>query len=117
MAICSLPPYTEPMTRLLLCLLPAAALAQQWVPQQSGSKASLRGVSAVSMNVAWASGTGGTYLKTTDGGKTWTAAVVPGAESLDFRDLHAVDAHTVYLMSIGPGDKSRIYKTTDAGAN
>ena len=40
---------------------------------------------------------------------------VAGAESLDFRGIHAIDAHTVYLMSAGPGDKSRIYKTSDAG--
>ena len=38
-----------------------------------------------------------------------------GAESLEFRDVHAVDAATAYLLSIGSGEQSRIYKTTDAG--
>ena len=98
-------------------LLAAAAHAQQWIPQTSNSTASLRGVSAVDANVVWASGTGGTYLRTADGGKTWIAAQVPGAEALDFRGVRAIDARTVYLMSSGAGDKSRIYKTTDAGAN
>jgi photosystem II stability/assembly factor-like uncharacterized protein/glyoxylase-like metal-dependent hydrolase (beta-lactamase superfamily II) len=72
-------------------------------------------VSAVDANIVWASGTGGTYLYTNDGGAVWTAAKVPGGESLDFRGIKAVSARTVYLMSSGAGDKSRIYKTTDAG--
>ena len=40
---------------------------------------------------------------------------MPGAAGLDFRDIHAVDARTAYLLSIGPGDRSRIYKTDDGG--
>jgi photosystem II stability/assembly factor-like uncharacterized protein len=87
----------------------------QWVPQSSGTTARLRGVSAVSGTVAWASGSNGVYLKTTDGGANWRAATVPGADALDFRDVEAFDADTAYLLSIGEGEKSRIYKTTDGG--
>jgi photosystem II stability/assembly factor-like uncharacterized protein len=89
--------------------------AQTWIPQVSNTRASLRGVSAVDAATVWASGSAGTYLVTGNGGATWRAAQVPGAESLDFRGIRAIDARTVYLMSAGPGDKSRIYKTTDAG--
>lgn len=96
-----------------LCYLAMA----QWLPQSGGTVAKLRGVSAVSAKVAWASGSNGTYLRTTDGGVTWGAATVPGAESLDFRDVEAFDANTAYLLSIGEGEKSRIYKTTDGGRN
>jgi photosystem II stability/assembly factor-like uncharacterized protein len=104
------------MTLLAALLLATATVhAQQWIPQTSNSTASLRGVSAVDEKTVWASGTGGTYLHTTDGGATWTAAKVFGAESLDFRGIRAVDARTVYLMSSGSGDKSRIYKSADAG--
>ncbi len=103
------------MKLLLVCCL--AASAQTWVRQESGTSASLRGVSAVNARVVWASGTGGTYLKTTNGGAHWTAAQVPGAESLDFRDVHAVDERMAYLLSAGTGDKARIYKTTDGGAH
>ena len=87
----------------------------QWVPQDSGTKARLRGLSVVGPEVAWASGTKGSVILTTDGGKTWRARPVPGATDLDFRDVHAVDARTAYLLSIGEGEKSRIYKTTDGG--
>jgi photosystem II stability/assembly factor-like uncharacterized protein len=91
--------------------------AQTWVNHQSGVVASLRGVSSPNRGVVWASGTGGTYIATTDGGATWHTGIVPGAEALDFRGVHAVDARTVYLLASGPGDKSRIYKTIDGGAH
>ncbi len=74
-------------------------------------------MSAVNEQIAWASGTGGTFLRSTDAGTTWTAGKVPGAERLDFRDVQAVDANTAYLLSIGKGETSRVYKTTDGGAN
>ena len=93
------------------------ASGQTWVAQASGTKASLRGVSAVDASVIWASGSGGTYLRTIDGGAVWHAGVVPGAADLDFRAVHALDRNTAWLLSSGPGDKSRIYKTADAGAH
>jgi photosystem II stability/assembly factor-like uncharacterized protein len=43
--------------------------------------------------------------------------MVPDASSLDFRDVDAIDADTAYVLSIGPGRASRIYKTTDAGTS
>ena len=54
-------------------------------------------------------------MKTVDGGKTWTVGKVPDADKLDFRDVEAFDANTAYLLSIGNGEDSRIYKTTDGG--
>jgi photosystem II stability/assembly factor-like uncharacterized protein len=105
------------MHRYAPVLLGFALHAQQWVPQTSNTNASLRGVSAVDDKTVYASGTGGTWLRTTDGGTTWTSSKVPGTESLDFRGIRAVNRRTVYLMSSGAGEKSRIYKTTDAGAH
>ncbi len=93
----------------------AASAAAQWVPQTSHTTASLRGLSVVSERVVWASGTGGTFLRTTDGGATWQPGVVPGAEPLDFRDVEAFDENNAVLLAAGPGDKSRLYKTSDAG--
>ena len=40
---------------------------------------------------------------------------MPGAEKLDFRDVEAFGETTAYLLSAGPGDASRIYKTVDGG--
>jgi len=82
--------------------------------QNSGTTASLRGIHAVGGGVAWASGTNGTVLRTEDGGYMWqTCSMPPGAEKLDFRGIWAWDADTAIVMSSGPGDQSRLYKTTD----
>src|SRR5262245_17681501 len=89
--------------------------APKWTLQTSGVTARLRGVSAVSESVAWASGSGSTVLRTTDGGVTWRKLTVT-SDKLDFRDVDAIDARTAYVLSIGNGADSRIYKTTDAGA-
>lgn len=92
------------------------AFAPAWTPQVSGVTATLRGVSAASDRIAWASGSGGTVLRTEDGGSTWNRIAVPADAPLDFRDVDAIDARTAYLLSIGNGPASRIYKTVDAGA-
>lgn len=105
------------ITLLLSVTFFCTAVLAQWTPQQSGTTARFRGVSAVNSMTAWASGSGGTYARTTDGGATWQAAVVPGASQLDFRDVQAVDANTAYLLSIGPGEQSKIYKTTNGGSD
>jgi len=83
--------------------------------QSSGTNALLIAVSPVNDSVAWVSGARGTWLRTTNGGATWQTGRVSGADTLQFRDVHAVDANTAYLLSIGNGSQSRIYKTTNAG--
>lgn len=87
----------------------------QWVRQPSGTTERLRGVSAVSSTVVWASGNHGTILRSTDAGVHWASIGVPGLDSLDFRDVDAMSASIAYALSIGEGDKSRIYKTTNGG--
>ena len=73
------------------CLIPFVLLTTTvWAQsplrvQVSHTTEGLRGVSAVSREIAWASGTHGTYLRTTDGGRTWTPGQVPDAGALDFR--------------------------------
>jgi photosystem II stability/assembly factor-like uncharacterized protein len=101
----------------LLFVLCAVDARAQWIGQTSGTTVRLRGVSAVSRRVAWASGANGTYARTLDGGRTWQTGQVPGAAELDFRDVDAFDAETAYLLAIGEGERSRIYKTNDGGRN
>ena len=78
--------------------------------------ARLRGLSAPTANIVWASGSGGTIVRTTDGGRTWKRLTIPDTQELDFRDIDAFDDRTAYVLSIGDGDASRIFKTTDGGA-
>jgi photosystem II stability/assembly factor-like uncharacterized protein len=103
--------------RYLPLLLVAASAVGQSGPrvQVSHTTESLRGVSAVSRAIAWASGTHGTHLRTVDGGRTWTPAQVPDAGALDFRAVVAFSGDEAFLMSAGPGEQSRIYHTSDAG--
>jgi photosystem II stability/assembly factor-like uncharacterized protein len=97
----------------IILLISSFACAQ--VAQDSKTDVQLRGISAVSSKVAWTSGAKGTVLRTIDGGETWETLVIVGAESLDFRDIQAFDQNTAHVLSIGPGDQSRIYKTADGG--
>ncbi len=104
------------MRVLVLLFFSAVALAQSGPRiETSRTTENLRGVSAVSHQIAWASGTHGTYLRTIDGGQTWTPGQVPHATALDFRAVVAFSADEAFLMSAGPGDQSRIYHTNDGG--
>jgi photosystem II stability/assembly factor-like uncharacterized protein len=104
------------MRCLLIVLAATVSLAQ--VPRATEGTAtpeSLRGVSVVTRQVAWAAGTHGTYLRTTDGGQTWISGQVPNAGALDFRGVAAFSDAEAFLMSAGPGEQSRIYHTSDGG--
>jgi photosystem II stability/assembly factor-like uncharacterized protein len=103
------------MNFLIAILAILTLQSPHWTLQTTGVTARLRGVSAVSDRVAWASGSGSTVLRTADGGANWRKLTVT-SDQLDFRDIDAVDARTAYVLSIGNGPASRIYKTTDAGA-
>src|SRR5258706_80957 len=95
------------------CLGPAVAgLRPAELTEQSSSvDANLRAVIAVSNDVAWASGSGGTWLRTVDGGVTWRSGAVAGAEALDFRSLAAFDAHQAILLNAG--GPARMFRTDD----
>jgi len=85
-------------------------------PQNSGTKELLITVSPVNTQVVWAAGAHGTFLLTTDGGKTWKSGVVPGTEWLQFRGVRGVSEKVAYLQSIGNDPSNfRIYKTEDGG--
>ncbi|MES2303892.1 MAG: hypothetical protein V4558_00180 [Gemmatimonadota bacterium] len=104
---------------LFLMILAVSALSSQSprvTEQQSGTTQLLQAVSAVNDKVVWVSGHGGAVARTLDGGEHWTIRPVPGAEKLEFRDIHAVSAEVAWAMSAGPGPQSRIYRTTDGGA-
>ncbi len=104
-------------TFILLLLACRPSAWAQWEQQSSGVDVQLRGISAVSPKVAWASGAKGTILRTVDSGQHWEKLAIAGTEGLDFRDIQAFDDKTAFVLSIGPGEQSRIYQTTDGGRN
>ena len=85
-------------------------------PQASGTINRLDSVMALNERVVWASGRGGTVVRTLDGGETWETHVVPGAEALAFRDIHAVSQDVAFVLTNNGGPNARIYKTEDGGA-
>lgn len=84
-------------------------------PQHSGTAVSLRGLSVVSHDIAWASGTDGTCLRTIDAGQHWQRLIIPDSAELDFRDIAAFDAHTAVVLSAGL--PAVVFKTIDGGKN
>jgi photosystem II stability/assembly factor-like uncharacterized protein len=106
------------MSKLLFSTLLVLSIAAtpRWTTLQTGVKARLRGVSAISQKIVWASGSMSTVIRTVDRGASWQTLAVT-ADQLDFRDVDAIDGNTAYILSIGNGPASRIYKTTDAGAS
>jgi photosystem II stability/assembly factor-like uncharacterized protein len=98
------------------------ARAQWWTVQTSGIDTDLRAVSAVMVSAegsgtfaVWAAGSNGVILRSLDEGKSWKRLHVANGDTLNFRGIAAFDAQTAYVMSVGNGEKSRIYKTTDGG--
>ncbi|MBK8975535.1 MAG: oxidoreductase [Planctomycetes bacterium] len=103
---------------VVLLTLAACTTTQYDVAVEPGpvaaADASLRGLSVVDAEVAWASGSGGTIVRTTDGGRTWQRLAPPAdAADRDLRDVHAFDARHALVMAVGA--PARIWSTDDGG--
>jgi photosystem II stability/assembly factor-like uncharacterized protein len=83
----------------------------QWDALTSGTNASLRGLSVVDDSVVWASGQRGTVIRTIDGGNTWSAVSIPGAEAFDIRAVHGRSATIAHAAATA----GRIWRTIDGG--
>lgn len=117
-----------PLARLILLalfLVPGCLVSAQdnspWQLQSSGTTAGLRGIDSVNGVIAWASGSDGTILRTTDAGAHWQRCATPDSAkdgaTLDFRGIQAFNASSAIVMASGPGAKSRLYQTSDACAS
>ena len=95
------------------CQAAPMRVPHKWTSVPTGTKSSLRGLCAVDAQVAFASGSGGTLLRTLDGGKTWTDIAPPDTEGCDFRDVEAFDRNHVIAMVAG--QPARVYRTADSG--
>ena len=102
---------------LLTSLWATLSFAQSpdWKQFQSPGKASLRGLAPISDQVCWASGSGGAWLKTEDGGASWQTGTVAGLDTVDFRSIHAFDSKTAVVASAG--QPAVIYRTEDGGVS
>lgn len=74
---------------------------------------SIRGLSVLNDEVAWASGTQGYVGITEDGGANWKWQQVAAMERLDFRDIEVLSAQKAVMMS--SGTPAVIISTDDGG--
>src|SRR5436190_6492451 len=100
---------------VFLLFISTSICAQTVKLLNSGSKASLRGLSVVDDQTVWVSGSSGSVGRSIDGGETWKWMKVKGFEKADFRDIEAFDASTAIIMGIEA--PAYILKTTDGGEN
>lgn len=84
-----------------------------WEIFDTSTDVSIRGLSPITEEIVWASGSQGTWLRTLDGGKTWQSGVIDGLDSVDFRDIEGLDAKTA--IAVSAGQPAVIYKTLDGG--
>ncbi|WEK18130.1 MAG: YCF48-related protein [Candidatus Pedobacter colombiensis] len=98
-----------------LAFLPFISFAQTYklMPLTTGTNTSIRGMSAVSDDVAWVSGSNGYIGKTIDGGKTWQWTQPAGYEKLDFRDIEAFDQQKAIVVNAG--SPAYVLLTIDGG--
>ena len=97
------------------CQCPPVRPPQAWQQLATGTKASLRGLSAVDNNVAVVGGSNGTLLRTLDGGQTWTDIAPPSSQGCDFRDVEALDRD--HLVAMVAGQPARVYRSMDGGSS
>ncbi|MEN9598654.1 MAG: hypothetical protein RL596_965 [Bacteroidota bacterium] len=81
----------------------------------SSQKVSYRGLSVVTDNIVWVSGSNGTVGRSIDGGKNWGWMKVKGYEKRDFRDIAAFDKNTAIVLAVA--EPGLILKTKDGGKN
>ncbi len=85
----------------------------KFVEQSAPNGISIRGSSVVNDQIAWFSGAKGSFVKTTDAGKTWLWDSISAYTHLDFRDIHAFSDKEALLLSAG--FPAKILKTLDGG--
>jgi len=100
---------------LILLLLSFQGYAQTYTLKQlsPAKNTSIRGLSVVSDQVAWVSGSKGYVGKSLDGGQTWEWMQPKGFEDLDFRDIQAFDDQQAVIVNAG--SPAYVLLTKDGG--
>lgn len=89
---------------------------QTWEYQYIGNS-DIYSIEAIDENTVWAGGFNGYYMRTIDGGSTWTTGKVPNTSNFNFSDIAAVNANTAYFAGSNvTATAGRIYKTSNGGS-
>lgn len=104
---------------LLLFLVSFQTAYANWVKQESKTLAWLHDIYFVNENKGFIVGSGGTFLATDDGGKTWKKEKNFTTDNI--RQIHFLDEKTGWLLcernifNLGTNSPSYLLKTTDGG--
>jgi photosystem II stability/assembly factor-like uncharacterized protein len=111
------PPYKTISIIILLLINADTMVFAQWKIFQTNKAVHMRAVHAVTPSICWIGGSNGNIFRTTNGGEKWSSFRIPGADSLDFRDIHGFNKQTAIAMSAGLSEqhKAKIYRTEDGG--
>jgi photosystem II stability/assembly factor-like uncharacterized protein len=96
-----------------IATLATAQANDVWQSFETGTQASLRGLAAVSKEVAWACGGNATVIQTIDGGKSWLRHPIPLLVDVEIRSIHAWDSDKAIVATAG--QPALIMKTIDRG--
>jgi photosystem II stability/assembly factor-like uncharacterized protein len=84
-----------------------------WRIMATPTEGSLRGLSPLTEEITWVTGSNGLWMLTLDAGKSWQHGIIDGLDTVDFRDIEGMNASTA--VAISAGQPAVIYKTTDGG--
>lgn len=102
-------------TAIALIGLWAVPLGAQEVVLVPGFTREFRGLSSRGDEM-WAAGRNGTYAHSRDGGHSWKAGVIPGADDLVLVDVEALGEDTACVLGTSfDNGLGRAYRTTDGG--
>lgn len=110
------------MKKPLILLLTSvqAPLAAQVAPDREivlvpGFRQEFRGMAALGDEL-WAAGEAGTYARSLDGGRSWKAGTIPGAEGLFLVDVQVLGRDTACVLATSfDSGLGRVYRTDDGG--
>lgn len=91
-----------------------ALTGNNWKVTSLPEAPSLR-ASAVSDGSLWVAGTNSKIFKSLDQGTTWLDVSLTDGFIGDIRDIEVFDSKTAIIMSVGEGELSRLYQTSDGG--
>ncbi len=102
---------------LLFCCCAVLSVYSQQPPALQlltrGPIKSIRGMSVVSDQVIWVSGTDGMVGKSTDGGQQWQWLRVKGCDSCDWRSIAAFNEREALVINAGA--QAHVFRTANGG--